>query len=70
MITARVFLATKVENGDTVALTFAPDYQDPANKAWANATPALNLSMTVRQDVAEKFTAGKPYELQFVERTP
>lgn len=66
-VTAKVKLSNKtVSNGETI-LQFYPDYQDGRNKEWANATPALSLGMTVKNEVADKFEAGKSYTLTFSE---
>lgn len=48
---------------------FQPDYTDDKNKEWAWATPSLNLTMTVRREVAEQWgvQAGKTYTLTFEE---
>lgn len=67
MITAKVKLVSKQEQGDQTTLIFNPDYQDGRNAEWATATPALSLSMNVRGPVAERFEQGNAYTLQFVE---
>lgn len=73
MITAKIKLQSKGASGataeGTTVLAFVPDYQDERNKEWATATPALSLSMTVKDDVADRFEQGKAYTLQFVEST-
>lgn len=48
---------------------FQPDYTDDKNKEWAWATPSLNLTMTVRRDVAEQWGVepDKTYTLTFEE---
>ncbi len=73
MITAKVLCTQVVNSGEgdsrQAALTFSPDYADGRNKDWSLATPHLSLSMTVRGAVADEFSSGKAYELQFVETT-
>lgn len=71
MITAKVVLGrkdahNKSDENSPVALHFQPDYAQGRNAEWADATPSLSLSMTVRADVATKFTEGTAYTLQFV----
>lgn len=46
-------------------VAFMPDYADGRNKSWADATPNLQLTMTVRDDVAALFTVGGSYTLTF-----
>ncbi len=70
-VTAKVKLNVKSEHGEGddryAVLSFAPDYQDGRNAAWALATPHLHLEMTVRGDVGDLFQAGKSYTLTFDE---
>jgi len=55
-ITAKVFLSGKTPSGDgQTTLGFTADYADGANKEWAKYTPSLALTMTVLDEVAEKF---------------
>lgn len=71
MITAKVQCNIKQSYGEgenrQTTLGFCPDYADGRNKEWANATPYLDLRMTVSGDVADRFEPGKRYTLQFVE---
>lgn len=47
-------------------LTFYADYQDGRNKEWAEATPSLSLTMTVKKEIAEQhFPQGKAFTLTF-----
>jgi hypothetical protein len=73
VITAKVLCTQVVTSGEgdsrQAGLTFSPDYADGRNKDWSLATPHLSLSMTVRGTVADKFSSGRAYELQFVEAT-
>lgn len=65
--TAKVFLSGKMPSGDgQTSLSFTADYADGANKEWAKYTPALSLSMTVLDEVAEQFGEhGTKYTLTF-----
>lgn len=65
MITAKVKCNLKYTQGEVVRLEFVADYDDGRNKEWSLYTPALNLSMTVRGSVADKFEAGGKYTLAF-----
>jgi len=69
MVTAKVFCARKNESGEgderRASLEFGADYADGRNKEWASATPTLNLSMTVKGAVADRFREGAAYALQF-----
>jgi len=67
--TAAVTLYSKGEpsNGQT-QLNFSADYDDKLNKEWAKYTPALSVSMTVIDPVAENFLQGKQYLLTFEEQ--
>lgn len=70
MITAKVACNLKQEysgGGDRyVTVGFMPDYADDRNKEWAYRTPSLQLQMTLRGDVADKFEPGWKYTLSFV----
>lgn len=63
-VTAKVKLASANPQGDLTLLMFDPDYADDRNQEWAAATPHLQLSMTVRTEVAANFPPG-PYTLTF-----
>lgn len=65
MITAKVQLQAKQEQGDQVLLTFVPDYADGRNKEWAKYTPGLHLTMGVLPEVAERFEPQGKYTLTF-----
>jgi hypothetical protein len=64
-VTAKVRCTRSVVSGDQVMFEFGPDYQDGRNAEWAAATPALSLSITVREDVAHHFAEGQSYTLTF-----
>jgi len=73
-VTAKVIVtsASVQTDDDTGApvhgrVTFGPDYADGRNKAWAYATPGLNLDMTLNGDVAGAFELGKRYTLSIDE---
>lgn len=71
MVTAKVVCNGKIETGEgeqrTAQVTFCADYADGRNQEWSLYTPSLSLSMTLKGDVADRFTAGAAYTLQFVE---
>lgn len=71
-ITAKVFLSGESSNGDgQTNLQFTADYADGANKEWAKYTPSLSLSMTVLDEVAEKFGPyGSKFTLTFEPDAP
>lgn len=63
-VTAKLKVAGKTQVGsDQTQVSFQPDYQDDRNKDWAVATPALNLSMTMRTDIADLFTQGEALDM-------
>jgi hypothetical protein len=64
-VTARVCVQNKAPYGELTQLSFVPDYQDNRNAAWAAATPALSLSMSVKGDVAALFEVGDAISLTF-----
>ena len=66
MITAKVKCVRKEAFGSGTTLEFQPDYVDGRNKEWAEATPALSLTMTVQSAVAEHYEVGQAWTLQFV----
>ena len=64
--TAKVFLHQKIDASDgQVQLLFNADYNDGRNKEWAKYTPALSLSMTVIDSVADQFDVSGKYTLTF-----
>lgn len=71
MITARVQVQSKHESGigeqRQVVVNLTADYQDGRNREWSLYTPSLNLNMTLRGDVADKFSIGKVFTFQFVD---
>lgn len=67
MITAKVKCTnTLTQHDGQVAVTIGPDYDDGRNAEWAKYTPGLNLTMTVKEEVAGHFEVGRTYTLQFV----
>ena len=71
-VTAKVLCTSKNHLGETddsgASLSFGADYADDRNKAWAEATPSISLSMTVNAQAATHFAAGKAYTLTFEEQ--
>lgn len=69
MITAKITCNLKQEYGEGenryATVGFQPDYADGANKEWAFATPHLDLRMTLRGDVVDRFEPGQKYTLTF-----
>lgn len=65
---ARCVRADKSGEGDgrRADVAFGPDYGDPANKAWAAATPHLEIRMTTVGDATDLFELGAAYTVQFV----
>jgi hypothetical protein len=68
-VSAKLRLQAMQDNGNTVGLTFTPDYQDDRNKEWAEATPALSLTMSVKKDLERLFTAGRSYTMYLEDDT-
>lgn len=71
-ITAKVRCNLKQEYGSSAGeyatLGFMPDYgPDSGNDVWANATPHLDLRMTVKGDVGRHFAPGEAYTLTFTQ---
>lgn len=65
-VTAKVTVTGKTKVADDqYTVHFTPDYNDGRNKEWAKFTPALSLSMTVKEPVSDFFEAGKGYLLTF-----
>lgn len=68
-VVAKVKLGSKTTteygaSSGQVQLNFQAVYGDE-NKEWAEATPNLSLSMTVKREVGELFNFDKPYYLTF-----
>lgn len=64
--TAKVQISSKQDNtSGPVAVVFQPDYAQGRNKEWAEATPALALSMTVKPELAEQLAQGQRFTLTF-----
>jgi hypothetical protein len=64
-ITAKVKLTSKTLYTGSQQLVFGVDYADGKNKSWAAPTPTLNLTMTVKNEVADAFELGGSYTLTF-----
>lgn len=52
-------------DGTQTQLEFTADYNDERNKEWAKWTPALSVSMHVKNEVAEQFEVHENYLLTF-----
>lgn len=51
--------------GGQQTISFSPDYNDERNKEWAQFTPSLSLSMSVKDEVAGYFAVGQAFTLTF-----
>lgn len=61
-VRAKFRCATKT----TGSVTLDPDYSDPINKNWAQATPGGHIQMSIDNPVAlEQFEVGKYYFIDF-----
>ena len=70
-ITAKVKVFIKTPNGDNAhQLTFGADYAGGANKEWADATPYIDVRMSVKNEVAELFAPGQSFTLTFTPDDP
>ena len=73
-VTAKVVLNSKLESGvgdyRQVVASFSANYADGKNNAWAIWTPTLQLSMTLKGEVADRFDVGQEYTLTFDESSP
>lgn len=71
MITAKVKCYSKTETGAgdsrQVQVKFNADYNDGRNKEWSLYTPAVDFSLSLKGDVADRFEIGQAYTVQFVE---
>lgn len=71
MITAKVVCNSKLITGGgehrQAVVKFSAD-ASPENKDWSLYTPALQLEMTLKGAVADRFEPGQAYTLMF-ERT-
>lgn len=65
-VTAKAQVNSRSEGPGPVLLSMGPDYQDGRNAEWAAATPALSISMTVREgEAADFFEQGGKYTITF-----
>lgn len=68
MVTAKVICNSKLitDGGERrqAVVKFTAD-ASTENKAWSLYTPALQLEMTLRGDVADHFEPGQAYTLTF-----
>lgn len=69
MITAKVQVQSKTESGvgdqRQVVVMFTADYAGGRNNEWAMYTPSLQLTMTLKGAVADRFTCGQRFTLTF-----
>lgn len=45
----------------TTTLIFGPDYEDGRNSEWAAFTPALTVTFTVKNEIADRWEQGNAY---------
>lgn len=68
MVTAKVMCNSKLITGSgehrQAVVKFNAD-NSPENKEWSLYTPALQLEMTLRGGVADRFEPGQAYTLTF-----
>lgn len=65
-ITAKVKVSSKQPQGEgSTSLAFGADYADDRNKEWAEFTPGISISMSVKNSVAEHFELGQAFTLTF-----
>lgn len=71
--TAKVILNTKTESGvgehRQVVAAFSANYAGGKNSEWSLYTPSLQLSMTLKGEVADRFEIGTEYTLTFEKST-
>lgn len=64
-ITAKVLVNQKTENMLNTQLKIVADYAEGRNKSWADATPVLNMDITVNKEVAKLLNVGDRFTLTF-----
>lgn len=65
-VTAKVYCSQKTltsYNPHGAMFKFAVNYSDGKNKAWAESTPSLDFTMTVK--TSDMFEVGKEYTVTF-----
>jgi hypothetical protein len=63
-VLAKVKVYNKSESNDGQQTVYVQaDYADDRNKEWAKYTPALSLSLSVIDSVADHFEVGATYDL-------
>lgn len=69
MITAKIMCNSKSEWGEDekrqATVGFCSDYRDGRATEWATSTPHLDLRMTVKGDIADRFQLSQSYTLTF-----
>ena len=64
--TAKVKVCGKSKSGQgEYRILFDGDYADGANKEWALATPAINIGMNIKPELAAKLHEGHSVTLTF-----
>lgn len=62
-------LNSKLESGlgehRQVVASFSANYAGGKNSEWAIYTPSLQLAMTLKGEIADRFTIGQEYTLTF-----
>ncbi len=66
--TAVAKLYNKVEGLETTSLSFNAPYDRPENHVWSKYTPALSISMTVLNEIADGYAIGDEFLLTFEKR--
>ncbi len=69
--TAKVVLNSKLESGvgehRQIQAVFSANYAGGKNAEWAVYTPSLQLAMTLKGEVGDRFEIGREYTLTFEE---
>jgi hypothetical protein len=64
--TAKVKVQAKNNRTDVqTTVAFQPDYDAGRNAEWSEWTPAMSLSMTIKNELADRLEAGQTYTLTF-----
>lgn len=64
-MTAKVKLYSISKGAEQTQLSFSADYAEGRNKEWALNTPILNLTMSVKNGIAEDYNVGQAFTLTF-----
>jgi hypothetical protein len=67
--TAKVMLNSKLESGvgehRQIQASFSANYADGRNKEWAVYTPSLQLTISLKGELGDRFEIGREYTLTF-----